>query len=215
MCWNQLEKCHSDKCLRWINDHSRPFVVILSSMNQSCFTSEAFHHLCMERGFPCLDSCEAIKVNLGKWWNALVIVDGSSWYQPTADVMDQGVGSGAQEDHLNLSIPFPSGLPDVAMKHWNRVHFNRFLKDWWQNNTSVLFLIKCHLKKCVFVHIKNTLHDVLQRLLFYFSCAIQCPLRRMQDEYIAKQVQVRTIQVCCTHAQCRRGWGSINTNDYE
>ena len=43
--------------------------------------------------------------------------------------MDRGVGSGAQ-DHLNLSIPFPSDLPDVAMKHlhWNRVHFNRFLK---------------------------------------------------------------------------------------
>ena len=127
MCWNQLEKCHSDKCLRWINDHSRPFVVILSSMNQSCFTSEAFHHLCMERGFPCLDSCEAIKANFGKRWNALVIVDGSRQYQPTADVMDRGVGSGTQ-DHLNLSIPFPSGLPDVAMKHWNRVLFNRFRK---------------------------------------------------------------------------------------
>ena len=88
--------------------------------------------------------------------------------------MDWGVVSGAQ-DHLKLSIPFPSGLPDVAMKHRNRVHFNCFLKDWWPNNTCALFLIKCHLKKCVFVHIKNTLHDVLQDYL-YCSCAIQCPL---------------------------------------
>ena len=39
-----------------------------------------------------------------------------------------------------------------------------------QNNTSVFFLIKCHLKKCVFVHIKNSLHNVLQRLPVLFLC---------------------------------------------
>ena len=65
---------------------------------------------------------------------------------------------------------FPS-LPAFLMLQWNtKTEYTPTALGGWQNNTSALFLIKCHLKKCVFVHIKNTLHDVLQRLLFYFSC---------------------------------------------
>ena len=124
--------------------------------------------------------------------------------------MDQGVGSGAQEDHLNLSIPFSSGLPDVAMKHWNRVLFNRFLNV-EDKIIQVCFSLSSVTSKSVFLYISKIPCTMYCNDYLYFSCAIQCPLRRMQDEYIAKQVQVKTIQACCTHTHSAGGGGDRST----
>ena len=123
--------------------------------------------------------------------------------------MDWGVVSGAQ-DHLKLSIPFPSGLPDIAMKHWNRVHFNRFLKvD--DKIIQVRFSLSSVSAKSVFLYISKVPCTMYCNDYFYCSCAIQCPLRRMQDEYIAKQVQDKAIQVCCTHSAGGGGDRSTQT----
>ena len=120
--------------------------------------------------------------------------------------MDWGVVSGAQ-DHLKLSIPFPSGLPDIAMKHLH-LHFNRFLKvD--DKILHVRFSLSSVSAKSVFLYISKVPCTMYCNDYLYFSCAIQCPLRRMQDEYIAKQVQVKTIQVCCT--QSAGGGGDRST----